>query len=500
MSTVRVRGYRRVSTDEQAATGHSLPAQKEAVERFVDYHRDWTLVEWYTDDGYSAKSLDRPAFKRMIGDAKPGDVILVYKLDRLTRSSKDLEYMLEELAEKRSIYIRSVTENIETTTAAGRMFIRQLIQFAQFERETIAERVTMGMRQKKNSGGWIGGTVPFGYVAVPSDRIKAGKVLKKLVHDEKNAHLAQSIFERYLAGNGVRAIAKWLNDVGAKTSRNAAWRSLAVIRVLKNPAYCGLFYATDCSLVRGEHEPLIDRATWDKVQAVFEQRKLLAPREATGKYPLAGVCRCGSCLAPITITVHRRKLKSGEDAYYYRCKAYHEGRKCGEPALTTFVGPVAEAKVKDALVGRLTQNIEETVAEMQRDAEKRLNTSGAEVERMKEALADVEAAINRWDAAYGSGRLPLERYLQNIEECNTKREALIAQLAEATPDVVIPRIDDIRTLGDAVAATWDECEPHERKALLLDVLTTLRWTILLHHGQRVEVVPKPLSALLADGR
>ncbi|HWI53946.1 MAG TPA: recombinase family protein, partial [Symbiobacteriaceae bacterium] len=169
---VLARCYMRVSTEEQAASGYSLAAQRDKLELFCKL-QGYEIAGWYRDDGVSAKDLNRPEFQRMMKEAQKDDVIVVYKLDRLTRSVRDLDNLLRDF-EKRSLQFRSVTEQFDTTSATGRLMIRMVGEFAQWERETIAERTTFGKQKKLELGEWNGGRVPFGYTKAPSGKVKAG--------------------------------------------------------------------------------------------------------------------------------------------------------------------------------------------------------------------------------------------------------------------------------------------------------------------------------------
>ncbi|HYG35431.1 MAG TPA: recombinase family protein, partial [Clostridia bacterium] len=156
-----VRCYLRVSTEEQALFGYSLDAQRQRLEDETQ-RRGWHCTGWYIEEGRSAKDTDRPELQRMLDDLEPGEIVMVLKLDRLTRSVRDLDELLQRFDQKQVLF-QSATENFETITASGRLFIRLVAEIAQWEREVIAERTAMGKRQKVENGEWQGGPVPFGY-------------------------------------------------------------------------------------------------------------------------------------------------------------------------------------------------------------------------------------------------------------------------------------------------------------------------------------------------
>src|SRR5690606_13381288 len=155
--------YRRVSTDLQAEEGFSLEAQKNRLLAYAE-SQGWTVIEDYCDEGYSAKSLDRPEMQRLISDIKKKkfDVVLVYRLDRLVRSVLELHELLQ-LMERYDVRFKSATEIFDTTSATGRLFITLIATLAQWERETIAERVHLGMAKKAEQGERNGAPAPYGY-------------------------------------------------------------------------------------------------------------------------------------------------------------------------------------------------------------------------------------------------------------------------------------------------------------------------------------------------
>ena len=173
--------YVRVSTDEQAKHGYSIAALVEKLEAYC-VSQGWELVHKFIDDGYSAKDLSRPQFEKMMKKIKDEtiDVLLVYRLDRLTRSVVDLYAILQEL-DANNCKFKSATEVYDTTNAMGRLFITLVAAIAQWEREDTAERVRMGMEKKTRMGKWKGGIAPYGY-KIENDQ---------LIVDEKEAEVVR---------------------------------------------------------------------------------------------------------------------------------------------------------------------------------------------------------------------------------------------------------------------------------------------------------------------
>lgn len=477
------RCYVRVSTEEQAQSGYSLAGQAEKLELFCRL-QEYAIADWYREDGVSAKDLNRPEFRRMMSEAGAGDVIVVYKLDRLTRSVRDLDDLLRAF-EQRNLHFRSVTEQFDTTTATGRLMIRMVGEFAQWERETIAERTAFGKQKKVAAGEWGGGRPPFGYRLAPSDRVKGGRTLQKLVPDPEHAHLVVKIFERYLAGHGVRAIATWLNtELGARSARGRAFDSVKVARILQNPMYLGLLHSAS-GLIPSTHEPLVTRATFDRVQATFTRRKQMAPRQATGVYLLSGIARCGVCGGTVRVQ-HASRNASNAGRYYYCCRNWYAGRGCGERPLTSLPGPAAEAAVVEAMAAagepvHLAAFYRAVAEEHVRVAAR----AGAEIQRVKANLAEAEQAIRRWDQLYELGRLAPAEYLKRVEPHRERIRVLAGQLERAADQPPAPEhLDQV-----AFTVAWAAAEPAERKMLLQHFVEGWGVTVCLHPGRGAEVRP-----------
>ncbi len=227
--TVRCAIYTRVSTDEQAREGYSLPAQEERL-RAHARSQGWTVYKLYMDDGYSAASRKRPALKRLLSEAaqKRFEVVLVYKIDRLSRSLKDLIDIVAELNES-DVGFKSCTELIDTTRPEGRLMFHQFGSIAQYERELIGQRTRFGMMKRLRDGLW-NGIPPYGY------RIADGK----LDVEPEEAERVRDVFAWYLHKNmGVVAISRELNRLGIKPRKAARWKGTRIHKMISNPLYTG---------------------------------------------------------------------------------------------------------------------------------------------------------------------------------------------------------------------------------------------------------------------
>src|SRR5438132_10765944 len=248
----------------------SLDAQREACEAYIksQAHEGWRLIPARYDDGaFSGASLERPALQQLLADVRSGkiDIVLVYKVDRLTRSLADFAKLIE-LFDVHAVSFVSVTQSFNTSSSMGRLTLNVLLSFAQFERELIGERVRDKIAASKRKGIWVGGPVPLGYAAVD----------KKIVVVEAEAASVRTIFGRYLELGSIRALAEDLDCRGirSKPRQLSKGRTLggrrfgvgALAYLLKNRFYIAeVVYRGQVH--RGEHEPILDFALFEAVQA-----------------------------------------------------------------------------------------------------------------------------------------------------------------------------------------------------------------------------------------
>ena len=246
--------YARVSTEDQAKEGFSLDSQLEKLRSYCKA-RGWEIAGEYIDDGYSGRDVRRPAYQKMMEDIDKWDVLLVMKMDRIHRNSKNFMLMMEELRRKNKEFV-SMTESLDTSTAMGR-FVMDIIQrIAQLESEQIGERVYDGMRQKAKQGiGLLGSPSPYGYEYDDG-------ALKEI---KEEIEVVKGIFSEYLNGKSIGSIAEQLNKNGVKTKKGGKWDRKTVSRILSNPIYCGLIEWEDF-IFEGEHEAIISIEEFNKVQ------------------------------------------------------------------------------------------------------------------------------------------------------------------------------------------------------------------------------------------
>jgi len=263
--------YTRKSTEHNLDLEfNSLDAQREACEAYIksQAHEGWRLVHDHYDDGaFSGASLDRPALQQLLTEVQAGkiDIIVVYKVDRLTRSLADFAKLVE-LFDQHSVSFVSVTQSFNTTSSMGRLTLNVLLSFAQFEREVIGERVRDKIAASKAKGIWVGGSIPLGYTSVN----------KKLLVVPEEAETVRLIFRRYLELGSIGALIAQLDREGVRTKRQVLSSGKArggirfgvgpLAHLLRNRFYIGEVVYRG-AIHRAEHEPIVDRSLFEAVQA-----------------------------------------------------------------------------------------------------------------------------------------------------------------------------------------------------------------------------------------
>ena len=257
--------YCRVSSDERLDQSfNSIDAQREAGIAYVASQKaeGWELVpDFYEDPGFSGGNMERPGLKRLLKDIQAGkiDIVVVYKIDRLSRSLADFAKMVE-VFDNHMVSFSSVTQQINSATSMGRLMLNVLLSFAQFEREVTGERIRDKIAASKRKGMWMGGPVPLGYCVEN----------RALQIAPEEADLVQRIFEQFITEQSTTKIVKELNEQGIQTKRKKAFCKQSIYKILHNRTYIGEISHKGESFP-AQHEGLIDSTTWEQTHAILSQ-------------------------------------------------------------------------------------------------------------------------------------------------------------------------------------------------------------------------------------
>lgn len=252
--------YTRVSTEDQAKEGFSLDAQIESLRNYCKA-RGWEIAGEYIDDGHSGRNTRRPAYQKMMSEKEKWDTILVVKMDRIHRNSRNFMEMMDNLR-KWGKEFSSMQESLDTSTAMGRFVVDIIQRIAQLESEQIGERVYTGMRQKASTvGGILGFNAPYGY------NFQNGE----LIINNKEAEAVKKIFEKYLKGQTMQNIADTLNTKNIMTKKNKRWSVWSIRHILHSPIYAG-YLSWDGIIKKSNHIPIIDTKVYNKVQQLSKDK------------------------------------------------------------------------------------------------------------------------------------------------------------------------------------------------------------------------------------
>jgi DNA invertase Pin-like site-specific DNA recombinase len=351
--------YTRKSSEEGLEQSfNSLDAQREACEAYVksQQHEGWQAIATHYDDGgFSGGSMDRPALRDLMSAIQAGkiNVVVVYKVDRLTRSLADFAKLIEQF-DKHGVSFVSVTQQFNTTTSMGRLTLNVLLSFAQFEREVTGERIRDKIAASKKKGMWMGGAVPLGYTA--GDH--------KLVLNEAEAATVQTIFREFLRLGNVTALRDWMRENNIVSRGGNYFFRGPLYALLRNPHYIGLIKHKK-ERYPGEHPAIIDRETWDKAQELLDENSKGGKRKPriTRTSVLAGLLSD----AEGTLYTPTHSSKNGRRYRYYTSQAViQKTEKIEVPA--RIPAPDLESAVKDRILN-LLRDPEDLLAAIRNDVQ-----------------------------------------------------------------------------------------------------------------------------------
>lgn len=435
--------YRRVSTDKQADEGYSLDVQLEKLQAYSKTLSHVREVRDYMDDGYSGSSLDRPGMRRLIRDIQAGEVthVIVVKLDRLSRSQKDTLHLIEDVMIPANVAFISIMESFNTDTAFGRAMVGILSVFAQLERENIFERTRGGMQKRVEKGYWPGGgRTPYGYDYDPARGV--------LVPNEQ-AEMVRCIYDRYLAGESMQAIADQLDLKYEKLVYNIITRkSNAGYIVYNGEEYKGL------------HQPIVSLDTYNRAMELLARRSA-AKLVTKTSHLLTGLCRCGTCGAGM------RYMKWGKAGYKLVCYSQQRSKQylvrdlnCDGPS------PFAE-DVEKGVVEALFAASREKLETVRKSVE-----SGSVAGALQEQLQRAEAKLRRLYNLYGdSGDACLLDAIHGAKEDVDRLNGLLEgerAKGESTRSAM-SACEKLESVQDA----WPYMSVQERRVVLASVVESI---------------------------
>ncbi|PEL22506.1 recombinase family protein [Bacillus toyonensis] len=410
--------YIRVSTQEQVEN-YSIEVQRERIRAYCKA-KNWDVYDEYIDGGYSGSNLERPGIKKLLNDLKKIDVVVVYKLDRLSRSQRDTLELIEEHFLKNNVDFVSITETLDTSTPFGKAMIGILSVFAQLERETIAERMRMGHIKRAENGlrGNGGDYDPSGYT-----RVDGHLILKS---DEAN-HIKR-VFDLYEQYHSITRVQEILKEEGYTT-----WRFRRYRDILSNTLYIGRITFAGKEY-EGQHEPIISSEQFKRVQVLLKRHKGHNAHKAKQSL-LSGLITC-SCCGENYVAYSTGKSKDVESKryYYYICRAKRFPAEYKERCMNK---TWSRKKLEDVVIDQMRDLTVSKYHEQKKEKKINYEKLIKDIDRRMERLLDL------FTTNTNTSRQLLEK---QMEKYNSEKEKLILQQQSSEQDISISNETIVKTL------------------------------------------------------
>lgn len=415
--------YVRVSTQEQAKEGYSIGEQVERLTKYCEA-MGWDIYRTYTDGGYSGGNTDRPALQEMIRDVKANkfDKVVVYKLDRLSRSQLDTLYLIEKIFLANSTDFVSMSENFDTSTPFGRAMIGILAVFAQLEREQIKERMSMGKEARAKEGKWNGGsTEPIGYDYDPAKDL--------LVVNDYEAMQIKELVELFLKGTPLRTIETLFKEKGY-TQKHGNWTPKTMRRLMRSKIYLGYIHYKG-EYYKADHDPILDEDTFNKVNKLLDQRaehyKMTGIKAGAQTTYLGGLLFCKHCGGRYAKNTWRQRDKSLK--YLYGCYSRTKKMKAmiKDPNCTNKYWKMDE--LNNLVFDEIRKLAVDTdyIKEIQ-NTKKETQVEPNKVEILEKQIKEIDEQISRFMDLYGIGKFTIEQVSSKIDPLNETRQNLQKEL------------------------------------------------------------------------
>jgi site-specific DNA recombinase len=469
--------YTRKSTSEgldQEFT--SLDAQREAAESYIASQRNegWlALPERYDDGGYTGANLERPAIQKLLSDIKDGrvDCIVVYKVDRLSRSLLDFTQLLE-FFENNNVTFVSVTQNFNTNTSMGRLTLNILLSFAQFEREIISERTRDKMAAGRKKGKWLGGRPVLGY---DLDREN-----HKLIVNEKEAEMVKEIFDLYIKECSLLSVAIRLNDEGYKTKKfvtksgkalgGEKCKNTYVQHIIKNVVYIGKVKYMG-QLYQGLHEPIVGEDIFEKAQEILANNRVKRQSSKNSKNIglLNHLLRCKACNG---IMFHTYSAKENYKYRYYVCMNAQKRGYSSCPTRSVNAQAIEDAvidalrkiacdfKAQEQSVKSLRESLQEEIEHLKEEQK----IIGNEVQGLSVSIKDLKESLEHKQGDQNLSAIEvnnLKGKLLNDERLMSEMRVKKIQIEEE----LVTREEFMEALS-VTSPIWDTFFPQEKRRIL----------------------------------
>lgn len=460
MEQIRTAIYARVSTKDQADEGYSIEAQLEKM-RLYCQSKEWMIYDEYIDAGISGATLERPALQKMIKDCEAGkfNMVLVYKLDRLSRSQKGTLYLIEDVFHPNNVKFSSIQENFDTSTAFGMAMVGILSVFAQLERSQIADRMQMGRDERAKSGLYHGGgNVPIGYDYDINSQM--------LVINEYEALQVKEVFRLFAAGETIQSIRNYMHK--HYTNKYGSYTTSKTIRsILTNPTYAGMIrHGND--IYAGVHEPIFEKAYFEKIQKLYKIHCETCRKPTTTPFArttlLSGMIYCGKCGARYGGQAHQ--IKKGNCSKNYPIYACYTRR--GNKNMAT----ADRCDNKNWKRAELEQIIWDEVLKLSIEFENdntfvlQAQDKQTQIELIEKKIKQLDTQILKIMELYSLGTIPIDMIGAKLQSFNDDKEMLLDELDEIENNQNEINIEEVTEYLKSAQSIKEKGTPAEQKVLL----------------------------------
>ncbi|MCL1842891.1 MAG: recombinase family protein [Defluviitaleaceae bacterium] len=462
MKTVAI--YVRVSTDEQANSGYSIGEQKERLLAYCKA-KDWIVQDLYIDAGYSGSNLERPAIQKLQEDIGKFNIVLVYKLDRLSRSQYDILALIEKKFLPNGVDFVSMSESFDTSTPFGRAMIGILGVFAQLEREQIKERVTMGRNARARAGKYHGGgKPPIGY---DYDG-------EKLIINQYEAEQIRLIFQMAADYKSNEQMLKALNAAGY-TTRYGKWSSSSRMSLtLRNNVYIGVLKFGDI-VYENAHEPIISHELFEKANKIREVKLDKYGKNIFNRTTLlSGLIWCAKCGARYS-TTNSKIQANGKRNRFHSCysRSFPKSHMAKKKGCTARIWRVEDLEnLIESEIKKITMDktfFSQT--DFSQTDKAKIHDSSAGV---KKGIEDLDKQLAKLMDLYALDKMPLEMISQKVNEIHTKKTALLSQAENIHYETPAEHsFSEFKSLLDSIENIWKHASNNEKRMLLSSLINKI---------------------------
>ncbi len=470
----RVFVYLRVSTDTQAEEGYSLSEQEERLRKYCEA-MGWVLVKIYTDGGFTGANMDRPALQEMIKAIEKGeaDIVLVDKLDRLSRSLFDTLYLIQRVFTPNEVSFVSRAEAFETSTPFGRAMVSILAVFAELERERLKERTADGRKGRAKEGKWKGGPTPTGY------RYNSDTGYLEILPYE--AEQVRMVIEMFNNRTPVYTIMQRMNAKGYRT-QHGDWTEGTIKQIVSSRLYLGEMKWKG-EWVQGGHDPINTIEAWERSQLIFAEREKKNEKYRPGRRyasPLAGLIRCGVCGAKYHCKTHNPN-KDGTPRRYYMCYSRAKTDKCmivdpncrnknyrDRDLEKIIFTEIRKLKSEPLYIEQLRNSVDYSVI----------------IEAAEKRIKELESQLSKIMDLYTIGGIDLNTVKEKAEKLSNEKKALEAELEEhkglAMSQLDRQEVVDLVDLFEEAVASGDNAQINNVIADIIEYIEIENENIKIH--------------------